>query len=138
MVDTSWKHVGYMANANDISSNQWGINDSIRWKLVRFSVRKTILRGSMSIVFEFRNGVEKRHALLLLILAAGSQISSLPVITSRRRQRFVWVKDWLLRRDEKGAMNNIIQELRLESEEDYRKYLRINPETLDVSFSRNF
>ena len=53
--------------------------------------------------------LKKRHALLLLILAAGSQISSLPVITPRRRQRFVWVKDWLLRRDEKGAMNNISQ-----------------------------
>ena len=79
--------------------------------------------------------LNREHILLFFILAAGSQMQlmSLPDMSPRRRRRYLWVKDWLLRREERGAMNNILQELQLESEEDYRKYLRMNPETFDVS-----
>ena len=45
----------------------------------------------------------------------------------------IWVKPWLKRRDEKGAYNNILREIRLDDAESYRRYLRMNTETFEVS-----
>ena len=45
----------------------------------------------------------------------------------------IWVKPWLKRRDEKGAYNNILSEIRLDDAESYRRYLRMNTETFEVS-----
>ena len=41
-------------------------------------------------------------------------------------KRNIWTNAWLRRRDEKGAYNNIIAELRLEDKEHFRYYLRMN------------
>jgi hypothetical protein len=41
------------------------------------------------------------------------------------------VKNWLAERENKGAYNNIIQELRLDDQENYRRYLRMNTETFE-------
>ena len=49
----------------------------------------------------------------------------------RRRNKKIWVKKWLAARDDKGAYNNIIQELRLDDVESYRRYLRMNTETFE-------
>lgn len=54
----------------------------------------------------------------------------------KRKKRSVWVKTWLLQRDIKGAYNNIIQELRLEDMENYRRYLRMNTETFEELLNR--
>jgi len=51
----------------------------------------------------------------------------------KRRKRSVWVKNWLQRREEKGAYNNILTELRLDDVESFRKYLRMNTDTFQVS-----
>ena len=42
------------------------------------------------------------------------------------------MKDWLRKRDTKGAYVNILQELRLNVHENFRKYLRMNTETYQV------
>ena len=49
----------------------------------------------------------------------------------RRRNKKIWVKKWLAARDDKDAYNNIIQELRLDDVESYRRYLRMNTETFE-------
>ena len=50
----------------------------------------------------------------------------------RNRIRKTWMKDWLRKRDTKGAYVNILQELRLNDHENFRKYLRLNTETYQV------
>ena len=47
------------------------------------------------------------------------------------KKRTQWVKSWLAERDRKGAYNNIIQELRVDDNENYRRYLRMNADTLE-------
>ena len=41
----------------------------------------------------------------------------------------IWQRDWLAARDQQSAYYNILQELRLEDAENYRKYLRMNVHT---------
>ena len=41
------------------------------------------------------------------------------------------MKSWLAKRDRKGAYNNILQEIRLDDKENYRRYLRMNTETIE-------
>ena len=48
-----------------------------------------------------------------------------------RKNRKIWVKKWLAARDSKGAYNNLIQELRLDDAESYRRYLRMNTHTFE-------
>ena len=52
----------------------------------------------------------------------------------KRRQRKVRVKEWFLRREERGAYNMIMQELRLQDAESFRKYLRMNTTAYEVCF----
>ena len=51
---------------------------------------------------------------------------------TERHKRRTWARDWLLKRKEKGAYNGIINELRLTDKEDFRKFLRMNTETLFI------
>ena len=44
------------------------------------------------------------------------------------------MKDWLHKRDTKGAYVNILQELRLNDPENFRKYLRMNTETYQEGY----
>ena len=57
-------------------------------------------------------------------------------LKKKRKKRLVWMKTWLLERGRKGAYNNIIQELRLENMENYRRYLRMNKETFEELLHR--
>ena len=43
----------------------------------------------------------------------------------------VWIKPWLAARDIRGCYNQIISELRLQDEENYRRYLRMNVDTFE-------
>lgn len=52
----------------------------------------------------------------------------------KKRKRKVWMKDWLRERESKGAYSNILQELRLRDQENFRKYLRMNTTTFEVIF----
>ena len=45
------------------------------------------------------------------------------------------MKPWLKNRRETSAYSNILQELRLQDQEEFRKYLRMNTDTYTVIFS---
>ena len=51
----------------------------------------------------------------------------------KSRNQKTWIKDWLRERDTKGVYANILQELRLNNHESFRKYLRMNPGTFQVA-----
>ena len=44
----------------------------------------------------------------------------------KRRKRTVWVKDWLLQRESKGAFNQIFEELRVGDPASFQNYVRMN------------
>ena len=50
-----------------------------------------------------------------------------------RRKRTVWVKDWLLQRESKGAFNQIFEELRVGDPASFQNYVRMKAETFEVS-----
>ena len=52
-----------------------------------------------------------------------------------RKKRSTWVKPWLLRREKLGIYNTLVNELRLEEEADYKKFLRMTPEIFDELLS---
>ena len=61
-----------------------------------------------------------------IALACALEIQKKP---RRNRIRKTWMKDWLRKRDAKRAYVNILQDLRLNDHENFRKYLRTNTET---------
>ena len=65
----------------------------------------------------------------LVIVSATLIIANILRSRKKNKKRKMWVKSWLLRRDEKSAYQNILQELRLEDAEHFRRYLRTNCET---------
>lgn len=75
---------------------------------------------------------KKAAALCATIILASSAELLKQNSLKKRKARKVWVKGWLLKRDEKGAYNNIMNELRLTDAESFRKYLRINTATFQV------
>ena len=58
-----------------------------------------------------------------VILVSGVEITSRKKIN--RRNRRVWVKKWLCARNEKGAYNNMLNELKLTDFERFRRFLRM-------------
>ena len=46
----------------------------------------------------------------------------------RKRNRSIWVKPWLQRRNELGVDNTLLMEFRFEDEDEYKKFLRMTPE----------
>ena len=65
----------------------------------------------------------------ILLLAAASKCFK----KRKRRKRTVWVKDWLLQRESKGAFNQIFEELRVGDPASFQNYVRMNTETFEVS-----
>ena len=53
--------------------------------------------------------------------------------TKHRKKRSVWVKPWawLQRRNKLGVYHTLLQELRIEAEDEYKKFLRMSPEVFD-------
>ena len=49
----------------------------------------------------------------------------------KKSRRKIWTREWLLKENERGAYNGILNELRLTDKEDFRKYLRTS--TFQVS-----
>ncbi|CAH2011644.1 unnamed protein product [Acanthoscelides obtectus] len=48
------------------------------------------------------------------------------------KQKRIWVRDWIKRRDKLGASANILRELALEDPEEYRMCLRMTPESFET------
>ena len=53
---------------------------------------------------------------------------------SKRRIRSEWSKKWLLERNNRSACNCILEELRLDDQENYRRILRVNTHTFEVNY----
>ena len=47
------------------------------------------------------------------------------------KERSVWVRPWLQMHAHLGAFDTLLNELRLEDEEGYRRYLQMYPEIVD-------
>ena len=76
--------------------------------------------------------VGKEKILLEIILNSTLVLTEIMNKKKRKKRRAVWVKDWLKRREQKGAYNNIIGELRLVDLLYYKRYIRMNPATSKV------
>ena len=57
--------------------------------------------------------IERKKLLLEIILNSIFTFTETMNKKKRKKRRAIWVKDWLKRRQEKGAYNNIISELHL-------------------------
>ena len=51
----------------------------------------------------------------------------------KSRNRKTWMKYWPHERDTRGAYADILQELRLDDHENFRKYLDMNTDTFQVT-----
>ena len=71
------------------------------------------------------NSREKAAICLLLV-------SSLEDEKRKRKNRKIWTREWLLKRERNSAYNTILAELRLKDVEEFRKYLRMNTESFEV------
>ena len=67
-----------------------------------------------------------------ITLACAIEMMTNETAGKQTRNRKVWMKNWLRERDTKGAYVNILNELRLNDLEHFRKYLRMNTETFQV------
>ena len=43
----------------------------------------------------------------------------------------MWIRSWLARRDDLGAYNRLLQEMRVEDAQQFRLFLRMKPEHLE-------
>lgn len=54
----------------------------------------------------------------------------------RKRNRRIWVKDWISRRQVYGASNSLLKEMREEDLEAYKNHVRLPPEKFDELLSK--
>ena len=77
----------------------------------------------------------KRKALAILVIVhlkkaqKGEQFA-------KHCKRSVWVKKWILQREEKGAYHNLLQELRLQDQDSYRNFLRMDVHAFEELLSK--
>ena len=50
---------------------------------------------------------------------------------SKHKKRSAWVKPWLQKQTQFGIYDTLLQELRLQEEEDYKKFLRMSTDTFN-------
>ena len=55
----------------------------------------------------------------------------------QRKKKDFWVRSWFQRRKSLSNYHRFLSELRCEDQQNFREYLRINPETFDVSSMLN-
>ena len=53
--------------------------------------------------------------------------------TKKKSRRKIWAREWLLKQNERGAYNGVLNDLRLTGNEDFRKYLLMNTRAFEVS-----
>ena len=75
-------------------------------------------------MMERRARRRKMMKMLIIIFSSGFN-QKIP------RKHAVWVKPWLAARDARGCYNQILEELRLQDTESYRRYLRMNVDTFE-------
>ena len=74
---------------------------------------------------------KKRKVLLATIIACSAAVveEKKQLEESSTRNRTVWVRNWLAERREKGEYDLLLNQLRLEDVESFRRYLRMNTDT---------
>ena len=70
-------------------------------------------------VSSFRNMYvsRKRRLSAYLLLVSGYTLSK----SKKTRRKRLWAKEWLIRREERGAYRTILNELNVQDSQDYRK-----------------
>ncbi|CAF4947585.1 unnamed protein product [Pieris macdunnoughi] len=85
--------------------------------------------------------MEKQVALSIelnkIILLIGIQcVQKLLTRKKKRRNRTIWVRDWLSRREILGASNRLLVEMREEDLDGYKNHLRMLPHQFDELLSK--
>ena len=75
--------------------------------------------------------------LVCSIIASSCMVYS-ESLSSRKRKRKCWVKDYFRERDQYGAYKLTLQELRLNDPYSFRQYLRMNTHVYEVTISLFF
>lgn len=68
---------------------------------------------------------------LLLLAAAGLLLPTImkeEEVERKRKQRTLWVRTWLLRREDYGQYENLLHELHREDPKGYKNFLRVTPD----------
>lgn len=50
----------------------------------------------------------------------------------RQKKRTVWIREWMKKRQQYGAYQHLVKELRLSDSNGYKKFLRMDPESFGV------
>ena len=76
--------------------------------------------------------------ILLLAALCGATVAVKAIAedleTCKKKKKRIWAREWLLERPNKEAYNDILSELHLTDQKDFRKFLRMNTETFQVAF----
>ena len=74
----------------------------------------------------------KKRAAFLMLMASSSYHQDEYRATRKTRRKY-WVKEWLQNPEESGAYVQILQELKLQDAEHFRKYLPMNTDVYEVN-----
>ena len=72
----------------------------------------------------------RKKAVAVLVVACGATVIQQQ---RKKRKKRIWIKPWLQCKN-RSAYNMILNELSLHDQQDFRKYLRMNTDTFEVSF----
>ena len=67
----------------------------------------------------------------VLLLAAAKKVLK----RKNRKKRRTWVRSWLANREQRGAYSQLISELKVDDANAYRRYLRMDVTTFEVSLN---
>ena len=73
------------------------------------------------------------HMLLKISFRAVKLLRSRKTKQKQRKKKAFWVRSWFQRRNLLNNYHCILSEFRCENQQNFREYLRISPETFDVS-----
>ena len=65
-----------------------------------------------------------------MILAYGSEM----LTKKKKRQRRIWMKQWLMEREVRGAYNALLVDLPRTAMDDYKRFMRMDEDTFKVTF----
>ena len=68
----------------------------------------------------------KKQKRILILAIIGCAVAILPDIAKKTRDRTIWVRNCLSERRQKGEYDLLLNQLRLEDAEGFRRYLRMN------------
>jgi len=81
---------------------------------------------------------QRRDVLALLLQNQNDQMRQIHQMLARRRrrQRNVWVRDWINRRPEQGLYDRLMVELRNEDPRSFQNFMRMPPDMFDEIVQR--